>query len=489
MFTKRPLWSMFILFWVVSITFGNAFSGCDPRTPGETPSTDAGTPSEPTLPEKKPSDISVKDKGPVSQMHGDLSKYTPEQCGQCHKQHYEDWRGSMHAYASKDPIFLAMTAKGQEDTKGKLDQFCIQCHAPNASKLGLTPVRPNAKGIYQMKLDTKNHLIGHGVQCVTCHTTQKVEATLNAKFVLNTKVIYGPTGSALANKAHPTKASALLVKSRMCGSCHNVVNPKGALLENTFSEWYSSDFNGSTPETTKRCQDCHMPSYQGSVITGGKKTTVHRHRFVGVDQALIPNFPKKKEQAELVKKLLQSCAKLRLERKADFNGKVPVLAYVTNINNGHNLPSGSTADRQVWVHLRITDSKNNLIFESGMLDKNGDLMDRVPGHSLNPKGDPHLLMFGQFLFDEKGNHVTFPWEAKRTKDNLLAPGQTAWREYLIDKKKLVGKTIRVHAVLRYRTFPPFLVRTLIEQGYLKKDAIEPIPIIDMVSSQIQFTVR
>src|SRR3954462_9691081 len=27
----------------------------------------------------------------------------PETCNQCHKRHYQDWVGSMHAYASDDP--------------------------------------------------------------------------------------------------------------------------------------------------------------------------------------------------------------------------------------------------------------------------------------------------------------------------------------------------------------------------------------------------
>lgn len=449
------------------------------------------TPSEAPAQQESGQEPTVADAGgnPDQNLHTNIGKITPEECGSCHVQHYEEWRGSMHAYALKDPVFLAMIAKGQIATQGKLDQFCVQCHAPSASKLGLTPVLLGAGGQHEMVLDMKQPLVAHGVQCVTCHTIKSVEATLNAKFTLSQTTYFGATGSAEANKAHPMAKSSLLVDSRMCGSCHNVVNPKGALLENTFSEWYASDFNGTTTETTKRCQDCHMSTYQGPIVKGGAIKTLHRHTFVGVDQALIRDFPNKAEQAELVKKLLQSCATVEIVRKEDVSNQVALVVNVTSINNGHNLPSGSTADRQVWIHLEVKDQTGKLLYESGMLDANGDLMDRIEGHSLTPLGDPHLFMFGQFLFNEKDEHVNFPWEASRTKDALLAPGQTAWREYLIPRSQLNVEQIEVIATLKYRTFPPFLIRKLESEGFLKKGVLEPIPIVDMARSQKSFRLK
>ena len=38
----------------------------------------------------------------------------------------------MHAYAAEDPVFLAMNARGQRETKGALGDFCVKCHAPMA---------------------------------------------------------------------------------------------------------------------------------------------------------------------------------------------------------------------------------------------------------------------------------------------------------------------------------------------------------------------
>lgn len=62
----------------------------------------------------------------------------PETCAECHPQHYDEWLGSMHAYAADDPVFLAMNARGQRETEGELGAFCVQCHAPMAVEFDLT---------------------------------------------------------------------------------------------------------------------------------------------------------------------------------------------------------------------------------------------------------------------------------------------------------------------------------------------------------------
>ncbi len=419
---------------------------------------------------------------------------SPEYCGSCHQSHYEQWRGSMHAYAVKDPVFRAMNTKGIAETDGRLDQFCVQCHAPVASLKNMLPVIER-DGVKTMDLDLENPFVGHGVQCVTCHSIESVEGTQNAQFTLSEQTYFGATGSAAANEAHPVQRSALFAdpaqKSILCGTCHDVLNPNGARLEATFSEWYANAYNAPRdPSRHRTCQDCHMPTYQGRITRDGPVKELHAHTFVGVDQALIPGFPGKEEQARLVRQLLQDCAILEVRNNGlDDDGNLVLVASVENINNGHNLPSGSTADRQVWVHLRVTDQAGDLLFESGMLDANGDLMDGVEGHSLTPGGDPDLLFFGQFIYGQDGAHVTFPWQAHTYTDNLLGPGQRKWRDYTIAGDALLGQTVRVTASLNYRTFPPFLIRTLVDDGLIGPDELEPVPIIEMERVETSFVVR
>ena len=116
-------------------------------------------------------------------------------------------------------------------------------------------------------------------------------------------------------------------------------------------------------------------------------------------------------------------------------------------------------------------------------------MDRVEGHSLTPHGDPELLLFGSFLFDENEEHVNFPWQASRSQDFLLQPGQTGWREYLIEKESIRNQTLRVRARVRYRTFPPFLIRILESEGFLEPGLMPEIPIIDMAEAELSIVVR
>lgn len=460
---------------------------------GDTPTTkvDMRAPVEvdmkPTLDMKPAADMRAPDMK-VPEEHPSLLETSPEDCAECHVQHFDDWEGSMHAYATKDPVFQAMLAKGVADTNGKLDQFCIQCHAPVASKIGQTPVVVE-DGKARMDLDMENPIIGHGVVCVTCHATESVQATVNAEFTLSKDTLFGPTGSQESQGPHKMEQSDLLSSSLVCGSCHNVVNPNGALIENTFSEWYAGPFNSGNPETDKSCQDCHMPVFEGEIVPETEKT-IHRHRFVGVDVALIDDFPDKEEQFQLVDALLKSVAELKVQRVEDKDGKLALRVDVTNANNGHALPSGSTADRQVWVHLQVHTNEGDLVFESGMFDANGDLMDRVEKHSLTPDGDPELLVYGSFMFDAEGNHVNFPWEAHRSQDFLLQPGQTGWREYLIEKEKFHGASgLIVTATLKYRTFPPFIIRILKEEGHLAEDAVpNRVPVVEMATRTIMLNL-
>ena len=62
----------------------------------------------------------------------------PQTCNECHPKHYQQWSGSMHAYASDDPVFVAMNKRGQREINGALGTFCVKCHAPMAVELGLT---------------------------------------------------------------------------------------------------------------------------------------------------------------------------------------------------------------------------------------------------------------------------------------------------------------------------------------------------------------
>jgi nitrate/TMAO reductase-like tetraheme cytochrome c subunit len=98
-----------------------------------------------------------------------------------------------------------------------------------------------------------------------------------------------------------------------------------------------------------------------------------------------------REVIETNLKRLAEIAKLRLKvlqngyqfgdvriAKADASG-IKVDVQVKNATEGHNIPTGFTAERIVWLHAVVTDADGKVVFESGDLDPNGDLRD---SHSL-----------------------------------------------------------------------------------------------------------
>src|SRR5579871_5159599 len=95
----------------------------------------------------------------------------PATCQPCHAEHVTDWSGSMHAYASDDPIFLAMNARGQRETNGALGSFCVNCHAPLALRENATTDGTNLANV-PSKLK--------GVNCYFCHTIDQVNGAHDA---------------------------------------------------------------------------------------------------------------------------------------------------------------------------------------------------------------------------------------------------------------------------------------------------------------------
>src|SRR3954471_21936029 len=99
----------------------------------------------------------------------------PQGCTTCHPNHYSEWAGSMHAYASEDPVFRAMNARGQRETNGQLGTFCVNCHAPMAVHEGATKDGLNLDSVPEQL---------HGVTCFFCHSVASVDGTHNAPITL-----------------------------------------------------------------------------------------------------------------------------------------------------------------------------------------------------------------------------------------------------------------------------------------------------------------
>jgi hypothetical protein len=383
----------------------------------------------------------------------------PESCRDCHSAHYEEWAGSMHAYAADDPVFLAMNRRGQEETDGELGDFCVQCHAPMAVREGLTTDGLNLEDLPQAV---------KGVTCYFCHSVTAVEGTHNNPLTLTDDlVLRGPLSDPFENEAHLAEYSALLDSTAvesgdLCGSCHDIVTPAGVHLERTYSEWQQSVFgNGSSGGLS--CASCHMETRSGTAadVAGVPLRKVHGHRMPGVDVALT-SWPHHEEHLEQVAAEINGTAIGQL----CVDSFDPSLFEVTmeNAFAGHAFPSGATQDRRLWVELVAYDDQDQVIYQSGVVADDEPIAELA---------DPDLWLFADEMFDEDDNVVHMFWEAARSEGELMPfPIDPNEPHRVSNSYQLPSAPARVTLRLRMRPMGLEVIGDLVDSGHLDAGLLE-----------------
>ncbi len=366
-----------------------------------------------------------------------------KQCAGCHPKQYDEWSRSMHAYAQHSPITEAFNLVLQERTGGTMGTFCTRCHTPIGTALGENGVLRNVH---------RSRISMEGVTCVACHRRKDGRYKANGRVrvepgkLLDT-CIYGPfDDSRNVEGSHASAHKPYIKSSQFCGECHDVTNPVGVRLEEAFSEWQNS------PAAKKgiTCQHCHMGPVQGvptrdcdrpvgraAVVPGIDPRLIPLrpladHTFAGPDYSLLPDteFPhkldwmyeKEYDQAKLTPyeqwslnelrrrnrkslakadekryELLSNSARIKVThpRIARASQRIHVDVDVASIFEGHSLPTGFTAERQVWISIEVRDPSGRLVFASGDVDKNQDLRDDHSHDVITRKipRDPYLVNF------------------------------------------------------------------------------------------------
>ena len=151
--------------------------------------------------------------------------------------------------------------------------------------------------------------------------------------------------------------------------------------------------------------------------------------------------------------------------KTDYRGVVGVLtdcpdlcATVRNLIDAHNLPTGSTFNRQLWIAVTATDAEGTILYQTGHLDDNGDLRNYWSG--LDKYGDADLLSFSSGFLDERGNPTVFPWFAAEHINDTLSPLYSRTFTLFVPTKTDTVGPITIAAQFRFRALPPFLLRAL-----------------------------
>lgn len=316
----------------------------------------------------------------------------PETCAECHPKHYEEWSGSMHAYASEDPVFLAMNRRGQEETGGELEGFCVNCHAPLAVREGATSDGLDMESV-------PKHL--QGITCYFCHQVADVEEGHlhnNPLLLADDVTMRGGVKDPVKSGAHKSEYSALFdsfethESSKMCGTCHDIVIPghfsgaaEDVVLERTYAEWQETVF-AQQGIGRQSCNDCHLRSATGvpeviaeppkSSVTMPQRPVRHPHHFAAIDTALT-DFPHRDEQLALVQEGLDAAllAELCVGQPVGH-----VTLRLENLLAGHNFPSGATQDRRLWAEIHVYDGDRDA-FQVGVVPPGGRITDEVDANA------------------------------------------------------------------------------------------------------------
>ncbi len=392
------------------------------------------------------------------------------QCADCHRQIFDEWRSSAHAYSAISPMFHKFEQALNNLAYGTVNTFCVRCHIPVGTALGEDRHIP----LWERTKESTE-----GVTCVVCHRVNEYNGRVNGeRRIIEGSIfapVYGTVGPDLDpiiedpqyavttdtddETATPIHREAIrndgLSKSDFCASCHQVAVHPGIKLEVVYEQYRDSPaFRKGTT-----CQDCHMAKVPGDPSSGyatapravinnvdpiqeGSKHT--DHSFIGPGYSIAhpgifphnlaarkdfelqdwmtfdweaswgsrdfeekvasgevkTSFPDawtdprvRKAAWRVVRENLAELDKRKERRRAimekgshmdgPFFSKTPRVGEsfsfhyeVTNICEGHNLPSGSLgAQPEIWLNVALVDPDGETAWESGYVDSHGDMCD------------------------------------------------------------------------------------------------------------------
>jgi len=256
------------------------------------------------------------------------SKYFMESevCARCHKDIYDQWKGSAHHFSSFNNQWYRKSIEYMQDVAGtKPSKWCGGCHDPAVLYSGLmdTPIkqivhRPEAQA---------------GLGCMMCHSIVQVKSTMGqADFLLEYPKLHELASS--PNPAmrwlhdfivdlNPEPHRRIFLKPFMrnqtaefCSACHKVhldtpVNHYRWIRGfNEYDNWQASGVSGQGarsfyyPAKPQNCADCHMP-LESSEDRGNVNGSVHSHRFPAANTA-VPTANQDSEQLALTEEFLKS---------------------------------------------------------------------------------------------------------------------------------------------------------------------------------------
>jgi mono/diheme cytochrome c family protein len=258
------------------------------------------------------------------------------QCARCHAKQAREWTGSVHAAASS----WGLGARELDHAVAE-GTSCNRCHTPLAEQQPSSPAYDPA-------------LRSEGVSCAGCHVRDWVRR--------------GPpqrASSLLPASGYPLVELAIYERSDFCMPCHQLP-PRSAVngkpLLNTYKEWLEGPYMARGIQ----CQHCHMPNRE--------------HTWLGI------------HDRGTVRQGIKLAGTAHRSASSAPSPTISVVASLTNIGAGHNLPTTSTPALVLRIEL------------------------------VDARGTP---ITGAVAETRIGRDVTFDTAWRERSDTRLPPGNTA----------------------------------------------------------------
>ena len=228
-------------------------------------------------------------------------------CGECHQDIYEQWKSSVHHFASFNNQFYRKSIEYMQSVVGpQPSKWCAGCHDHAVFFNGRfdRPIKD--------QIDTPEARAG--LACTSCHSIVHVNSTMgNGDFTIEYPPLhelatsrnpYLHTLDSFLTYLNPGPHKKAFLKPFMrgesaefCAACHKVhldvpVNQYRWFRGfNDYDNWQASGVSGQGarsfyyPAKSQVCADCHMPLVS-SRDPGNHDGKVHSHRFPAANMAI-----------------------------------------------------------------------------------------------------------------------------------------------------------------------------------------------------------
>lgn len=428
----------------------------------------------------------------------------PGVCRDCHEKQYDEWNGSVHSLAFRDPVYQGELNKAVKAVGHEVSRQCEGCHSAAGMVTGEIKGPGNA-GLGEMALAGVSCDICHSISGVTHWQTPSHEPE-NGSFVLSPGRDDN-TGSHLVKRG-PGKASAdcgggyhecveseLHVQADLCASCHQVYHYDSHFpIESTYLEWK----HGPYAQKDIHCQDCHMVDtdvFRRAADTFQKpQRSEYRHYFNGANYLLAFLAAEAAKRAgdttlsnTLMKQYEMAVGRLKLAADLEIgpvyqDGKlIEVNVRVRNLRAGHNLPTSLTNIRQMWLEITAKDQDGKVVMSSGTVMPDGSLPGNTRLFNSEGMGDNFHFAIDPWVVTAFSRHETI--SPRGYKDVRYGTPVTP-----------DVKSISIEAKLRYRQAEQNVAEALLaavpkdinlEKSYGLK-VVPSLPVVDMVVKEAVF---